>query len=77
MTPKESKGSLGLADNGNDMFGSQMRTLTIDVRDKTGIKVRKKHVLAACLVRHSGWQHFRFQRGDDGKTVYTRSFGRE
>ena len=34
-------------------------------------------MLAPWLVRHSGWQHFRFQRGPDGKTAYSRLYGKD
>lgn len=77
LTPKGSKGSLGLAESTHFMVQGRIRTMLIVLRGHyEGEEVSPQHRPMPWLVRHVGWLLSRLQVRADGRTAWERRTGK-
>eukprot|EP00971_Amphidinium_carterae_P350374 6491509-Amphidinium_carterae.1 len=76
QSPKESKGSLGLAERTHGVLHGLASTLRAGVEDHYSVKVPVRHPLCELAYRHAAWlrERFHVQRGR-GSTAFEISYG--
>ena len=76
-SPVISKGSNGAAERAVQSVEGMVRTLRLDLLDRTNIAVGSDLPITSWMVRHAAWLSSHFQTGSaDGKTAHARQFER-
>ena len=77
MAPKESKGSLGLAENANKRGEAQLRKEQAKLKKRLNVRLTKNELLTPWAIRNCAFTLNHFQPGNDGLTVHKRIHGED
>jgi hypothetical protein len=76
-SPKESKGSNGVAERGIQEIEGQIRVMFLALQEKLGRKIDARERIVALIPEYASYLMNRLKKGEDGKVPYGRSRGKK